>query len=191
MAKVGKKEIEEKIFQVAQNMVLRFGVKGLNMNDLARECGVAKGTLYKIIGTKEDLIQKIAFEIFNQNSKVILDPFRNKIGFDEVVEAFLERYVHLCAGSERVLTQQIYREYPGIEYVLDKHFQEDIDMVRNRFVEWQESGVIKDDISADNIISSMAAINDHFVKSDLSDEKVVESLREIFKFFLTNLRKRD
>ncbi|MFA8434630.1 MAG: TetR/AcrR family transcriptional regulator [Marinifilaceae bacterium] len=188
MAKVGKKEVEEKIFQVAQNMVLHYGVKGLNMNDLAAECGVAKGTLYKIIGTKEDLIQKIAFEIFNQNSKVILEPFRAFEDYDEIISCFLDRYLNLCAGYERVLTQQIYREYPGIESLLDEHFQKDIKVVRDRFEQWQQEGVIRKDISPENIVTSMAAINDHFVKSELSDEKVVESLLEIFRFFLNSLK---
>ena len=58
MAKVGDIEIESRVFDTTKEMLVKHGVRGWNMDDLSKECGVSKRTLYKIIGNKEDLLYK-------------------------------------------------------------------------------------------------------------------------------------
>ena len=57
--KVGDIHTEELVVEKAREMLIKYGVKGWNMNDLARESNMSKRTLYKIIGSKEDLLFKI------------------------------------------------------------------------------------------------------------------------------------
>ncbi len=50
----------------------QFGIKSVSMDDIARECGISKKTLYKHIKDKHDLVKKtIDFE-FNKNSHIPL-----------------------------------------------------------------------------------------------------------------------
>ncbi len=79
MAKSENKEIIRRIHKVTLMLILKQGVKGLNMNELAKTVGVAKGTLYKIINSKEQLIQEIALHIFERNITAILEPLKKDI----------------------------------------------------------------------------------------------------------------
>ncbi len=53
--------MEEKIAKLvsdAQAVFMRYGIKSVNMDDVARHLGISKKTLYKYVTDKEDLINK-------------------------------------------------------------------------------------------------------------------------------------
>ncbi|MDG1261828.1 MAG: TetR/AcrR family transcriptional regulator [Flavobacteriales bacterium] len=50
-----------KIISEAQAVFMRFGIKSVNMDDIARHLGISKKTLYKYVSDKADLVQKCFF----------------------------------------------------------------------------------------------------------------------------------
>jgi len=58
--KVEDKALRQKIFTTTGILISEQGVRGWNMDHLARKVGIAKNTLYKIIGSKEKLIEQLA-----------------------------------------------------------------------------------------------------------------------------------
>jgi len=168
-------------------MILKFGLKGLNMIELANECGLAKGTLYKIIGSKEELIYKIASNIYDTNTTALLEPFTI---FEEPLEAtkgFLERYLDYGVESQRSLTLQIYKEYPIIEKKLEQDFKEKSDKVNSIFLKWQEKGLLREDIDVVDCVEAMTALNDFYIKSDYSTDEIIKRLRSGFRCILIGM----
>jgi AcrR family transcriptional regulator len=47
---------QEAILSVGKEVVLEFGLQGLNIRDVARRCGVSVGSIYNYFPTKSDLI---------------------------------------------------------------------------------------------------------------------------------------
>ena len=47
-----KDALEQKILDVAEAQLFRHGYKALNLNDVAREAGISKVTLYKVVENK-------------------------------------------------------------------------------------------------------------------------------------------
>lgn len=47
---------QELILSVAKEIVLEFGLQGLNIRDVAKKCGVSVGSIYNYFPTKSDLI---------------------------------------------------------------------------------------------------------------------------------------
>lgn len=181
MAKSDKAEIHEMVIKVAQSMMLKYGLRGLNMLELARECGLAKATLYKIIGTKEDLVKGIAFEIFDVNIIKVLEPYRT---FDEPVEAtkeFLDNYFNYAITAQKILIQQIYKEYPLIEKKIEEKYDEEMKIVNQRYFEWQEKGLIRKDINVEYCMDALRALNEVYITGLYSEEETIDRLRTSFR----------
>ncbi|MBN2595808.1 TetR/AcrR family transcriptional regulator [Labilibaculum sp.] len=180
MAKSDKIEIQERVTTVAMDMILKFGLKGLNMVELARECGLAKATLYKIIGSKEDLIREIALEIFKVNIVAVLDPIMRQDDPVIATNQFLDNYFNYAIESQKILIDQIYKEYPLIEKDVETNYDEMIVNIHHRFVSWQNSKLIRSDIEVDYFLESLEALNEFYIRSDYSKEEIIRRLRAVF-----------
>ncbi|RUT77958.1 TetR/AcrR family transcriptional regulator [Ancylomarina longa] len=187
MSKINKTEIQDRIKKIALDMILKYGLRGLNMIDLASECGLAKGTLYKIISSKEDLIYQIASNIYDANTTSLLEPFTL---FEDPLEAtnkFLERYLNYGVESQRSLTIQIYKEYPSIERKLEEDFKDKSEKINSVFLKWQEKGLLRQDIDVVDCVEAMTALNDFYIKSDYSTEEIIKRLRSGFRCILIGM----
>lgn len=58
-----------KLVSDAQAVFMRFGIKSVNMDDIARHLRVSKKTLYKYVSDKEDLVKKCFFMHCNHEQK--------------------------------------------------------------------------------------------------------------------------
>lgn len=52
-------EQQEKWLQRVAEMFMRYGIKALTMDDVARELGISKKTLYQFVESKDDLVNKV------------------------------------------------------------------------------------------------------------------------------------
>jgi AcrR family transcriptional regulator len=187
MAKTDKIEIQERVTNVAMEMIMKFGLRGLNMVELANECGLAKATLYKIIGTKEDLIRQIAFRIFEVNFIKMLEPFRVNEDPVKATQEFLDNYFNYAIQAQKILVQQIYKEYPLIEKEVDQEFKVEIDFVNNRYKEWQKDGLIRQDINIDYCLDALQHLNEFYVVEHYSEEEAIARLRASFTCILRGM----
>jgi Bacterial regulatory proteins, tetR family. len=187
VAKTDKIEIQERVTHVAMEMMMKFGLRGLNMVELARECGLAKATLYKIIGTKEDLIRQIAFRIFGVNFIEMLEPFRTIEDPVKATQEFLDNYFDYAIQAQKILVQQIYREYPLIEKEVDQEFKVEIDFVANRYKEWQKEGLIRQDINVDYCLDALQHLNEFYEVENYSEEETIARLRASFTCVLRGM----
>ncbi|WP_171594685.1 TetR family transcriptional regulator [Marinifilum caeruleilacunae] len=187
MAKIDKIEVQERVTKVAMEMIMKYGLRGLNMVELAKECSLAKATLYKIIGTKEDLIRQIAFRIFEVNFIKMLEPFRL---IDDPVKAtkdFLDNYFDYAIQAQKILVQQIYKEYPLIEKEVDEKFKSETEFVTNRYREWQKNGEIRQDINVEYCIDALQHLNEFYVTEQYSEEETIARLRASFTCVLRGM----
>jgi AcrR family transcriptional regulator len=187
VAKIDKIEVQERVTKVAMEMILKYGLRGLNMVELAKECSLAKATLYKIIGTKEDLIRQIAFRIFEVNIIKMLEPYRI---IDDPVKAtkeFLDNYFDYAIQAQKILVQQIYKEYPLIEKQVDEKFKTETEFVTNRYKDWQNKGLIRQDINVEYCIDALQHLNEFYVVEHYSEEETIARLRASFTCVLRGM----
>ncbi len=180
MAKSDKIEIQERVTKVAMEMILKFGLRGLNMVELAKECGLAKATLYKIIGSKEDLVKEIAVEIFRVNIVAVLDPMMKHDDPVIATKQFLNKYFDYAIESQKILINQIYKEYPLIEKDVEDNYNELIVNMQHRFKAWQDQKLIRTDIDVDCILEALEALNEFYVRSEYSNEEIIRRMRAAF-----------
>ncbi|MBV8254794.1 MAG: TetR/AcrR family transcriptional regulator [Chitinophaga sp.] len=59
--------VRERIMDTAQKMFRSYGVKGVTMFDIARDCGISKKTLYEHFQDKQELISEALRELLNDH----------------------------------------------------------------------------------------------------------------------------
>ncbi|WP_141434269.1 TetR/AcrR family transcriptional regulator [Bacillus sp. 03113] len=63
---------EEKIFNVAEAMIMEKGVKKITLSEIAKALGVTHAAFYKHYKNKEDLLQQLALRWLNTTSEDLL-----------------------------------------------------------------------------------------------------------------------
>ncbi len=164
MAKVGDVEIEAKVFETAKEMLIKYGVRGWNMDELAKECGVSKRTLYKIIGNKEDLLYKCnEDDIFKEiaKRKEFLS-FKSEVEYKEKLNSFSTYFANSFNEFVLLHVKDMILEFPRIGDMIEEKKIILSGFVKDFLVEGQKMGFISKTYSADFIsefIENIIGIN--------------------------------
>ncbi len=103
-----EKEIE--ILQNAARIFMRFGIKSVTMDDIAREMAVSKKTLYKYFADKNDLVNKIIDAKLNMNFEECNAAKKDSV--NAIDELFL---------INKMVRQQFATIHPSVFYDMQKY----------------------------------------------------------------------
>lgn len=131
----------------------RYGIKSVSMDDISRELGISKKTLYTIFKDKNELVDQVV-----ANERI----FRKKEidNIRETSENAIEAYVHLL----KIVRQLIESYNPSYAFDLKKYYpslysREEKMRISNMFQLFQENinrgiseGIFRDDIKVDIIV---------------------------------------
>ncbi len=96
-----------------EELFLKYGIKSVTMDDVARELGISKKTLYQYVDDKADLIKKVMEFELDKNKECYLSLIsRGRNAIEELFE------VHKYLG------EQIKRFSPSFAYDLKKYYPE-------------------------------------------------------------------
>ncbi len=166
--KVNNIEIEERIFKKTQNLILSRGLRGWNMDTLAKECGIAKNTLYKIIGSKENLFGNIVIRRLRQNLEMVDNMIQDADDYSKISISIPKKFSKLVAGFDKKALPLIYLEYPGIEKKAKELMRDLATNLIAAIRKGQEQKTVRDDVEPEFIFEIIRAISDHYVlRSDL------------------------
>ncbi len=106
-------EIKQKILSKAEEMYMRYGIKSVTMDDIAKELGISKKTLYQYVDNKTDLIEKVIQEHVRIEIEEIEHIIRQSLDpIDEML------------SIARYLVQQLKKLSPTTVYDLKKYHKE-------------------------------------------------------------------
>ena len=62
---------KQQIIDSAEKLIAESGFQGLSMHKLAKEAGVAAGTIYRYFSDKEDLLLQVRLAVIKRNAEVV------------------------------------------------------------------------------------------------------------------------
>ena len=71
-----------RICQISQKLFMRYGIRSITMDDVARELSISKKTLYQYVADKDDLVKKtisIHLEEIDQMVQTVMSKEENAI----------------------------------------------------------------------------------------------------------------
>ena len=111
-------ETKEKILTRAEALFLRYGIRSITMDDIARELGISKKTLYQFVDNKADLIQQVLLQFIREEQRTIRQITRKS---GNAIEEML--------SIGRYITQVLRRLTPTTLFDLQKYYPESWKMV--------------------------------------------------------------
>ncbi|RAJ01551.1 TetR family transcriptional regulator [Chitinophaga skermanii] len=103
----------DRILEAALRMFRTYGAKSITMNDISRECGMSKKTLYEHFEDKNELVQEaIAFMLNRHMEEMLACGESSKNAIEEMVFG-LEHTEHMVKTVNPVLFYEIEKYFPS------------------------------------------------------------------------------
>lgn len=182
-----RKNLSVKILDVAMRLFHSNGIKGVKMDDVARELGISKRTLYEIYPTKEELI----FESFKRTIEKTNEEFTERISSIsdtmDIMAEFVQQKVSQMKGINPNLFEEL-RSYPRVNEYIEAHKTRHNQNSRRFFERGMEEGYILKDLNLDMIAEINHAFHESFFGSNLYMKyKPKDIFRTMLIFFVRSV----
>lgn len=169
------------ILLAARDLFMRFGIKSISMDDIAREQGISKKTIYKYFDSKKELVSEVAMA-HNRSEKMAIEEIRSQSTNAVHEMIMISRYVN---GVLRELK-------PSVVYDLQKYYRHSwklFESLHNDFVykvmkenleQGQKEGSYRENVDTDIIarfytgMTLMMTDEDLFPVKQYSKEKIYQ-----------------
>ena len=139
---------KEKILSKAGNSFLKFGFKSFTMDDIAKDLGISKKTIYKYFSNKHDLVSQ-AVTHFHEDCLCQIDGVC-QLGYNAIEENFKIKKIFkdlFQASTDESPMYQLEKYYPIVyEKVMKKEFLMFQDCIVKNLEKGIEEGLYRNDI---------------------------------------------
>ncbi|MFY7972533.1 MAG: TetR/AcrR family transcriptional regulator [Flavobacteriales bacterium] len=184
-------EKELKIISGAAHVFIKYGVKSVNMDDVARHLGVSKKTLYQFVTDKEDLVKKSVSVFCQQEDNDITAICQKGLNaIDENLE--IMNYVsNMIQNIHPSVAYDIEKYHPAVFRQMRNHRQSAVyNCVHQNLIKGQKEGYYRKDFKADVIakiyISRMESLFDPSL-FPATEYKVTEVYAEVFRYHVLGI----
>ena len=179
----------EELLQKISKLYFQFGIRSVTMDDLARELGVSKKTLYVHFKDKDDIVDKVMmYQLQNHRCDMEFLEIKNKNAIDQLlcVSKFLIHHVQKIHPS---INYDLMKYYPKIWQKVIVYKNETIyNRIKTNIVRGIEEGMYRDDFNVE-VIAKLYVLR---LDMAIDDEWLVKkklTLNEIFNnIFIYHIR---
>lgn len=187
-----KQERAERILDAAVELMVRWGYSKTTIDDVAKQAGVAKGTIYLHWKTREELFRAL----MTREQVIVAEDIQRRIASDPEGGALHNMMKHWAlAITSRPIFKAIFLRDTEMLGELTRFEQEDANYVTyaERFEDYlallQKSGMVRTDLSMKQCIYLLGTIPmgfllvDRYMPDDLkmSDEETIELMTETIR----------
>lgn len=160
----------EIIFQASLNLIFEFGLAGLTMAKIAKEAGLATGTLYIYFRNKQELINELYLSLRRDSVERFLKGYSDDLPFKIAIKTIWVNYLkhRIEHYKESVFLEQYYRS----PFISDEHkaLAELMKAPVHKIIErGKKEMLIKNDVDNEMLFLSMLG----FIR-ELADEHVAK-----------------
>lgn len=175
--------MQDRILSKASELIYRLGLRAFTMDDIAKELGISKKTLYKYFSSKNQLIGEIVSCVVAHEKRTLDERLAFCSSWLEKLEAMLTLYTPEDIPFQWIET--LYRYFPE-----EKKKIEELSEYRQRIMlplieEGQKTGMIRTDLRPEIIL---IVINNIFISpanqpafglEDITVNQILEQLKKL------------
>lgn len=182
---------EQQLIEGAMALFMRYGIKSVNMDDVARQLGVSKKTLYLYFKDKEDLLSRVVSCHCNREDESITSIHSKKLSAIEEMFEIMHWVIGILSNI-----------HPSVQYDLEKYHPElatTMKANRGRVVmgsmlsnlkKGQKEGTYRKDFDAEVITRIYLSRMDAFLDPNLfpfDQYKPVDVYKESFQYHIRGI----
>ncbi len=191
--KVDNAYVQKKVLECAKKFLFARGVKGWNMDMLAAEAGLAKNTLYKIIGSKEKIVEQVVMDRVRENAETVIAIGRKIQDWSdrektlEYLKSAMERFTGTLSDFEPVVLPQVFQQYPAIEVKINNLIENLGRLAHAFFDQAKQDGFIKPEVDTDACIDLAPAMVNYYIQQGTDQAVFEERMKKIFEYMLVGI----
>ena len=138
---------KDQILRGAAKLFIRYGIKTITMDDVARELHVSKRTLYELFNKKHDLVDEIVSTHIEVENRLLLNIISESENAIEIMLKSSKYILHMYSKLRPSVLYDLKRHYPDIWEKVE-HFNNDYirQMIENNLMRGIKEGVYRKDI---------------------------------------------
>jgi AcrR family transcriptional regulator len=182
--KFNDKHSEQRVLDKTAELLFRRGIKGWNMDQLSAEAGLAKNTLYRMIGSKEQLIERVILDYCRRGHLQMVGMIKREAGYLETLEVIAKEFPEHMNSLYADFMQEVFLEYPGVEKTV-RGYRDDMtgqitDFIRRGIAE----GYLREDLQPELLFELLQAMILSFVQAGFKGAELSGRIHEGFRCLL-------
>jgi len=166
----------------------KYGIKSVTMDDVSRELGISKKTLYECISDKSELVKHVMQMMFTLHGEKLAQISKSGLNAMEELLEVNRLMSTMVKDLNQTLLYDLRKYYPELYHdMMSEQFGKMHDAVRQNLIKGQQEGLYRKDMNVD-IISKLHMIrmdyhlsHDALMPGNLESE---DTMREIFIYHL-------
>lgn len=168
------------IIDQAADLYLQYGIRSLTMDDLARELGISKKTLYQHVTDKADLVARVVRRKFEQ-SRCQIQHLPENLNAIEVLVYTNEMILEMMKKSIPSIEYDLIKYYPNVwKELLSERRKVICDQIRQNLQQGIAEGLYREDLNID-IITKI-----HASRVELKWQSGYFTMEEVMSPLVTN-----
>ena len=188
---------KEKYFRIIQSATRVFARRGFyqaKVSEIAREAGVADGTIYLYFENKDDIL----ISLFEEQMRVVLENMKAQVASRDSAVHRLEQFAlgHLKLIEQNkdmaeIIQVELRQSSKFMKSYKNEHFAQYLDLIADIIREGQEEGIFKEDIVPDvakrAIFGALDELSRYWVLSSRRKYDIETAAKQISGYFLYGL----
>ena len=147
-----KNKHTQKLLQKSRELFMKFGIKSLTMDDIARELCISKKTIYQSVDNKAELVEKV-IQNYLEEEGTDLDTIYSKSGnaVEEII-AIIDYFINRMREFNSTAVYDMKKHYPAAWELYNRYrFDSALRRVTENLQRGVSEGSYRPDINADAI----------------------------------------
>lgn len=158
---------QEEFLQNVTELFMRYGIKSLTMDEIARQLGISKKTIYQHVSDKKDLVLKCVQLAITDEECILCDVQEQKGNAIDILLEINKRVSEKIQNVQPSVMYDIERYYPDAYKIMQKHKQDFIfNMVKENMELGINEGLYRKNLIPEIIASSYIAITNQLFNPD-------------------------
>lgn len=177
------------ILSKVRELYTSYGIKGITMDDVAKELGISKKTLYQHVSDKEDLVGKFIDNEIELRQSQICECF--KVGFNAIEELFaISFYMNKLMREQNPATEHDLRKYYPVQYekILKVKREGMVSYIRLNLMKGKNEGLYRNDMDDEVIAKLYLSRAESFGDSSLYTVEELTSIKIFIELLSHHIR---
>lgn len=160
--------VEEYILKEAEKLFMKFGMRSVSMDDIAKHLGISKKTIYANFKDKNELVNQLVSKVLNANEcnlSVCVKEAENAI---EEIFLIMDFSKEMLSGINPIVFVDLEKyHHKAFKLMMDFHQNRIFDIIKTCLERGMKERVFRDDINTDILASSRIGQINWIFESDL------------------------
>ena len=181
-----KKALEKAILDISERQLFRYGYKNLNLNEVAKEAGISKVTLYKIFDSKYEITSQVIKRILEKSDLEMSDLLQSELPLQTKIQQGVKIISSLYLKMDKDFLYDLEHSLPELWQQIDDVRKAKEKIIAQLLTNAQSKGAIREDIDPELLSALIMALirgvynPDFFFNHNVSADTVGSVIVNIF-----------